>query len=272
MVTLQCEPIEAAQPACWGRRAALVVTHPGHELFVHAWMESARPVVFVLTDATGTSTPYLPATAEVVERAGCRLGPLFGRCTDAGLRLAVLNADHERFVSLAAELADDFVREDIDCVVGDAAEGHNLSHDVCRLIIDAAVAQASRRRPTLKNYELVLNAPIVAAPAHLSQRSLRLQLDPEAWARKYNATFAYAEPTSDVAWTVEHFGLDSLQTEHLRPAIPWRVMQPHFTPNYHDRSGSRSLSAPSVTLFRDRLLPLAEALRVAAASGLARAA
>jgi hypothetical protein len=216
--------------------------------------------------------PCLPATAEVVERAGCRLGPLFGRGTDAGLRRAVLNANHERFVCLAAELADDLVREEIDCVVGDAAEGHDLSHDVCRLVIDAAVAQASRRRPTLKNYELLLSGPTVPSPPHLSQRSLRLELDPDAWGRKYNATFAYPEPVPEIASAVEHFGLDSLRTECLRPAIPWHMMQPHFTPDYRDRSGPGDLSVPSEILFRQRLLPLAEALRIAAASGMARAA
>ena len=271
MVTLQCEQVEAAQPT-WQRRAALVVTHPGHELFVHAWMEMARPIVFVLTDATDTGMSCLPATAEVVEQAGGRLGPLLGRCTDAGLGRAVRNSDHQRFVSVAAELADDLVREDIDYIVGDAAEGYDLSHDVCRLLIDAAVAQASRLRPTLKNYELLLSAPTVPSPPHLSQRSVRLQLDPEAWARKYNATFAYPEPPSDIARAVERFGLDSLQTECLRPAIPWRLMQPHFTSNYHDSTGGGDRSHPSAMLFRERLLPLAEALRVAAASGMARAA
>jgi len=272
MVTLQCEPIEGAHPAWSRQRAALVVTHPGHELFVHAWMEMARPIVFVFTDGTSPGGPCLPATAEVIERAGARLGPVFGRWTEAGLRLAILKGDHQRFVAMAAELADDLVREDIDCVVGDGAEGLDLAHDVCRLVIDAAVAHASRQRPRLKNYELLLSAPTVASASHQPQRSLRLELDTEAWARKYNATFAYPEPTSDIAYAVDHFGLESLQTECLRPAIPWRMMQPHFTPSYRYESGRSDRGLPAPILFRDRLLPLAESLRVAAASGMARAA
>ena len=63
------------------------------------------------------------------------------------------------FVALVEELAEVFVAAGIDVVAGDAVEGFNQSHDVCRFVIDGAVALASRRtgRP-IDNRDFVLEA------------------------------------------------------------------------------------------------------------------
>src|SRR6266699_30347 len=89
-------------PTFPGRRAALVIAHPGHELRVHAWVELAQPLAFVLTDGSGhTGQSRLASTSRLVD-------------------------------------------ERIDYVVGDAFEGHNPGHDLCRVIIDAAAELAGR--------------------------------------------------------------------------------------------------------------------------------
>ncbi|MGE0128099.1 MAG: hypothetical protein AB7U82_08465 [Blastocatellales bacterium] len=64
-------------------RAALVVAHPSHELRVHGWLETARPLVFVLTDGSGRSgKSRLDWTTQVLERAGVERGRVYGRLTD----------------------------------------------------------------------------------------------------------------------------------------------------------------------------------------------
>ncbi|TIU68722.1 MAG: hypothetical protein E5W25_11970, partial [Mesorhizobium sp.] len=56
-----------------GKKAALVVAHPGHELRVHHWMETAKPLVLVLTDGSGhLGVGRLDRTAEVLAGAGAR--------------------------------------------------------------------------------------------------------------------------------------------------------------------------------------------------------
>ena len=69
------------------------------------------------------------------------------------------------FVALAEELADLFVSAAIDAVAGDAVEGFNPSHDVCRFVIDGAVVLAERRtgRP-LGNHDFVLDSRPMPAP------------------------------------------------------------------------------------------------------------
>ena len=58
----------APMPPADGRdKAALVISHPGHELCVHHWLETARPDVFVLTDGSGRSgISRLDSTTKII--------------------------------------------------------------------------------------------------------------------------------------------------------------------------------------------------------------
>ena len=127
-------------------RAALVVAHPSHELLVHGWLQSSRPQVFVLTDGSGRSgSSRLSQTTRLLEEVGAQPGSIYGRLTDLEAYATILKHDVSYFTSLVEELSEEFVRERIDYVVGDAAEGYNTVHDICRIIIGAAVELAARR-------------------------------------------------------------------------------------------------------------------------------
>src|SRR3954470_22561000 len=90
-------------------KAAMVIAHPGHELRVHHWLELARPVVFVLTDGSGrTGHPRLDATSRVLEAAGARRGPVFGRWTDRSVYEAIETRDLDPFVETVRTLAHAF--------------------------------------------------------------------------------------------------------------------------------------------------------------------
>ena len=92
------------------------------------------------------------------------------------------------FVALAEELADLFVSAGIDEVAGDAVEGFNPSHDVCRFVIDGAVALASLRtgRP-IDNRDFVLEARPDACPEASRDAAAWLRLDEAALDRKIDA-------------------------------------------------------------------------------------
>ena len=131
--------------ACTDERTALVIGHPGHELRVHHWLERVRPVTFVLTDGSGhTDRSRIGSTTQVIERAGAARGAIYGALSDRALYQAILRADHALFAQLAQELAAALQQERVTCVVGDAAEGVNPGHDVCRLLINAAVARIAQ--------------------------------------------------------------------------------------------------------------------------------
>lgn len=172
-------------------RAALVVAHPSHELRIHGWLEQTRPYVCIMTDGAGRSgEPRLSRTSEVLERAGATPGTIYGRLTDLEVYAAILKGDSELFARLVEELCEAFVAEQIEYVVGDAAEGYSVAHDICRTMIGAAVELAEYRYGlTIENFDFA----VVGRPEQSPRDdAITIHLDDDAFARKINAALAYS--------------------------------------------------------------------------------
>ncbi|MDT5294112.1 MAG: hypothetical protein QOJ76_992 [Acidobacteriota bacterium] len=267
--------------------AAIVVAHPGHEVRVHCWLEQERPQVFVLTDGSGRAgQPRIASTEEYLKRFGMRPGCIFGRHTDVAVYRAILARDFETFVRLSEELAGALVASGVRRVVGDASEGYNTTHDITRLITNAAVEMASRAGgATIDNYDF----PVVKRPDHcptpLRARAVWLRLDDETFARKLSAAFEfYPELAAEIRDTlegrghervVEHFnlngdehaatdldGMDVFRVECLRP------VSHHGTPfdsrvPFYELQGELKVASgfyKQVIRYREHIRPLADAL------------
>lgn len=253
------------QPSFLTEPCALIVAHPGHELRVHHWLELARPVVFVLTDGSGSAArPRLASTTRVLAAAGARPGGIYGRLSDRELYRGLLEADFPLFAELAAELADACRAAGIGVVVGDAAEGFNPGHDVCRLLQNAAVERveaATGRR--LANFEF----PLHTAPDEggAGAGTVRLELDDDALERKLAAAYGYPEMAGEVESALARFGVEPFRTESLiavRYGLDLGGRGPE--PPYYETYGEERVAAGTyrqVVRFREHLAPLAAALR-----------
>ena len=253
-------------PAIPGSRAALVVAHPGHELRVHGWLELARPTVFVLTDGSGRSgRSRLGSTTQVLARLGAEPGSIYGVLTDLMLYSAVLKGDFDFFVGLAEGLANALVRNRIQYVVGDAAEGTIMAHDVCRLVVNSAVEIANRSMDLrVANFDFSVMGRPDECPEALRGSSICLHLDDEAFARKWEAARNYAEVADEAKATLEQFGIEAFRVEWFRP-VAGRAECPGLTeePPAYERYGEGQVSAghyEQVIRYRQHVLPLAEAL------------
>jgi hypothetical protein len=249
------------------RRAALVVAHPGHELRVYGWLEATRPLVFVMTDGSGrTGHSRLQSTARIINAVGASAGPVFGRFSDQSVYQATLRHDYGFFTALARELADQFVRERIDYAAGDAEEGYNTAHDICRLVINAAVEMASRERGIeLGNYDFLLTGRPEECPDLLRPRAIWLRLDDATVGRKLTAADNYPELASEVEAAIRENGASAFRVECLRPAVGdggagrFAAEKP-----YYERYGEQQVAAghyETVIRYREHVLPIAEALR-----------
>src|SRR5438128_11098177 len=195
-------------PTFPGRRAALVIAHPGHELRVQAWVELAQPLAFVLTDGSGhTGRSRLASTSRLLDQTGASSGGIYGRLTDRALYAAILGGDVDLFAGLARDLVQALVDERIDYVVGDAFEGHNPGHDLCRVIIDAAAELAGRAGQRVACLDFPLVGRPDECPPALAAEAISLALDDAAFARKLAAMHAYAELAGEVAATFAETGL-----------------------------------------------------------------
>src|SRR5688500_1912241 len=248
------------------RRPVLVVGHPGHELRVHGWLMTARPVVHVLTDGSGSNgEPRIASTSSLLAGVGASRGSIYGRMSDREIYRTILARDHARFIALADELAAVFVRDQVDLVAGDAVEGFNPSHDVCRYVINAAVraASAASGRP-IACYAFPLESAPDACPESVRARALQVHLDDAMLDRKLRAAHAYAELRSEVEHTLERFGAEPFRTEWLWPVdltdpYGW---DPCRIPYYESYGAQRVTSGAyqHVVTFREHVKPLADAL------------
>jgi len=261
-------------PTLSARRAALVVAHPGHELRIHGWLERARPMVCVLTDGSGSGgASRLPQTTALLARAGATRGPIYGRWTDRELYEALVGGRHEGLVALACELADALAAAGVEVVAGDAAEGFNPGHDLCRLLVNAAVARTAARGGTpIENLEF----PLDAAPEHPptngeEEGGCRLVLDDAALARKLAAARDYAGLEQEVCSALDRHGADAFRVERLRPVGYGLDLAPLFSaPPRYERLGAQRVAQGryrEVLSFRRHLEPAAARLRACADGG-----
>lgn len=250
-----------------GRRPALVVGHPGHELRVHHWIEIAAPETFVLTDGSGrTERSRLPSTTRVLTSAGARIGRVYGVFADAEIYDLIRRGSPAPFVEIMATLAERWIAADVDYVVADALEGFNPSHDMCRYLVNAAVALVRQHTGrVIANFDFLLDGSPTACPADLKPASVVVDLDPLALARKLDAARGYPELKSETDAALERFGPTAFATEVLRPVLDVRqgVDRIDSDPPYYETFGEGQVRAghyQSVIRYRSAVQPLVQAV------------
>ena len=252
------------------KRTALVIGHPGHELRVFRWLEIMRPTVFVMTDGSGrTGRSRLASTTRILDRAGSRQGSWFGRLTDSQAYAAILKRDFALFIGLTQELARLLIGERVNYVAGDALEGYNPTHDVCRLVIDAALEIANRSGGSeVASFDFPLTG---TSDVYAGNDAIRLKLDDDAFARKIAAARSYAELESEVDDAINNNQPGAFRVECLRPVANHEI---DFGPDdkpYYEQYGEKQVAAGhyrDVIRYRDHFLPLAAALRQSVNEGI----
>ncbi|HVF28307.1 MAG TPA: hypothetical protein VM943_08720 [Pyrinomonadaceae bacterium] len=248
-------------------RAALVVAHPSHELRLYRWLQLSRPGVFVLTDGSGRAgQSRLNATTHLLADVGATPGTIYGRMTDAESYAAMLRKDVNLFVALAVELAEAFERGRIEYVAGDAVEGYNSTHDVCRLVINAAVALINKHRSNrIANFDFPVVGKPDDCPPDMRAQAIQVWLDEKMLERKLTVARCYhPSVASDVEKAVNEIGIDAFRTEWLRPIADGRSYNsaPEGVPFYEAHAAKQVAAGhyTSVVSYREHIAPIADAL------------
>jgi hypothetical protein len=251
-----------------GRRWALIVGHPGHELRVWKWMRTVAPVVAVMTDGSGHGADSrLELSRAECRRAAARVSRWFGVATDTQIYQAIIEHDVQFFVRLSDALAALLVDEAIDCVAGDATEGYNPTHDVCRLIIDRAVRIALGAR-ALTNFAF----PLVGSgfPCDSHPDAVHVNLSPADLALKIAACQHYAAAAggtllAEVTTMLREQDAATLSRESLTPVVD-RGAAPYpadYQP-FYERHGEKQVAAglyQVVIRYGEHIVPIARALQ-----------
>lgn len=246
------------------RRAALVIAHPGHELRVHGWLGLAHPIVFVLTDGSSHSRKSrLHQTTNILSSLGAQPASIYGRMTDVEIYAAMLDQNFDLLVGMAQELAEALVRDRIEYVVGDAIEGYNPAHDVCRLIINSAAKRARRMSHSVENFDVLLAGKVADYSAELRREAISIAVEEETLSRKLRAARDYSELAVDVQRILAEEGIESLRTECLRRVKEDSGDEQFKGPPYYEIYGAQQVAAgyyQQVIRYREHVLPIARAL------------
>ncbi|HND54467.1 MAG TPA: hypothetical protein PLV92_18775 [Pirellulaceae bacterium] len=244
----------------------LVIAHPGHELRVWRWLELVRPEVCVVTDGAGRcGSSRLASTARVLDAAGAKRSSLFGVLTDLRLYQAVLERNVEPFRRLADRLTRVLVERRATCVVGDAAEGQIMAHDLLREVRRSAVRRAeSILGWRIDEWEFALESHPHLAPEDVANETVRVPLTESELAQKVAMARGYPELAQVVQAAFERFGEEAFALESLFPATPRSLLnlQPGDVREY-ERHGEKQVAAgnyPQVIRHSRHVAPIVAAV------------
>jgi hypothetical protein len=193
------------------------------------------------------------------------MGSFFGRVTDVDLYHAIVRRDFQLSIRLAEELAQQIHEQEIEYVAGDAIEGYNPAHDLCRLIINSAlIILKHRRRTVLSNFDFLLSGRPDVYAAETHSRAIMLHLNDKELETKLKAARGYRELQDEIDTTLDSYGSDAFRTECLRPAKFTNGSYDLQGTPFYESYGEKQVAAgfySDVIRYREHMIPLAEALR-----------
>jgi hypothetical protein len=247
-------------------KVAVIIGHPGHELRIHRFMELYKPLVYVLTDGSGSSgTSRVYNTIKIIEQTNSRKSAIMGRFTDTEIYKIIREQDTETLRSIVDEIVFDLEKNDIDLIVGDAIEGYNPTHDLCRYMINAIVRIYRHKRGTqIPNYDFLLDGPPHLCPPELKEEAIWVKLNDEDFDRKFAAAQNYPEIIKDLEIALSQHGKAPFQIECLRPVknlnqyVTWNSEMPYY--ESYGLNKVKTGEYTEVISFEKHLLPLGEFL------------
>jgi hypothetical protein len=194
-------------------RPFLIVGHPGHELEVHRWLETARPRVFVLTDGSGARGPSrIAASRACLEAAGAETGAVFGQLDDRAWYRALMSGDAGPLLARGRAILAEAVQSRPALIVSDGAEGYNPMHDLAFALAEAVSGALADRGLACERWSFP-----VAGPIRDDQPVFELELDAAAVDRKLAAASAYPGLEGEIAARLAEPGYNIAREQFFAP-------------------------------------------------------
>ena len=229
-------------------------------------MSECQPRVYVITDGSGRhGLSRISSTAALIQSVNAPAGEGFGSVPDAEVYRAILEQNFSFFLGLIDELANSFLEHEIECVAGDAAEGFNPTHDLCRSLINAAVLVAQRTSGReILNFEVSLTEWEQNCPQAVhDDRCLHWILDDWLLAEKLAAADQYVELKHEVQRAIAARGKEYFRMECLRRTDSAELPNFNLAKPGYEIWGEQRVAAGhycEVIRFKQHILPIMEAM------------
>lgn len=218
-------------------KSALIIGHPGHELRAFKFLKDTKPDVYILTDGSGyNNDSRLHQSIKLIESLGASYKEVFTPFKDKELYNIILSGELPKIQTVKEQLFVATSENKYDQIYGDALEGFNPTHDICRYLINGIVAKINKINPSksILNYDFVLDK----APDKTSQKeqtnNLCLELSPFEVDMKLKASLNYPELKGEIEMAIERFGISAFSREFytkitdLNQILNWEGPQPHY--------------------------------------------
>lgn len=248
------------------RRPALIAAHPGHEVSVYGWLTYARPRVHILTDGSGLSgVSRLPSSQALLRDVEAMPGEVFGVGPDRTFYQAIAARNDEFFLGIVDRLAGALVNDRCDVVAGDAAEGYDPNHDLCRAMIDAAVSIAGHHLAgRIANYRFGFGEWLLPGNTPHDATCLHVELGDALFRRKLQSARDYPGLGAEVSRAMATVGEEFFRVECFRP-VAWAGPDGSLASKpYYELIGEQRMAegaVASVIRYEDHVAPLVAAIR-----------
>jgi hypothetical protein len=248
-------------------KAALIIGHPGHELRAFAFIKRYKPDVYILTDGSGSKNDSrLNQSIKVLDNIGAKFQDSLRVFKDKELYSLISGQNSSDIIDYKNSLKQLIVEKDYDMIIGDALEGFNPTHDICRYIINSIALETSTLdfSKNILNYDFLLDS----APNILSEENnvggLSIRLSDEEFQMKFNAAMGYPELKFEVEYALEKFGKEAFSYECFRKVSNpdvisnWNTAKPYYEEFGEKRVAEGAYS--NLITFEKHLKPIAKQL------------
>ncbi len=227
-------------------------------------LHSFKPDVIFLTTGSGNKDEArIHESIKLIESIGLKAYRPFEPFSDRQIYDLILEGKHDAFVEVKSALEQFILGKKYNRIFGDALEGFNPSHDLCRYLINASVRSLQDNLP-LENYSFLQDELFKCSEIEQDKEGLVLNLNVREVEAKLNACREYSQLKHEVDRFIERFGVEFFNHEYFRKLSQtdmiknWENEAPFY--EIHGRKRVEEGVYKHVISFDNHMKPLAKLL------------
>lgn len=247
-------------------KTLLFVGHPGHELLAHKFISIYKPDVIFLTDGSGNDgQPRIDQSLNLIKSLGLNAYFPFEPYSDRQIYDLILSNSIDSFLRSKSVLKEFILEQKYRVIVGDALEGFNPSHDLCRYLINSIVIEMEKENKVkIENYDFFQDDVRKNQTSDKKTGDIILELNEDELQKKMDACINYPKIKSEVDKFVSNFGKDFFALEFFRKINdPTKIVGWDTDFPYYEEFGRKRIAEGTykqLISFDTHMMKLAQAL------------
>lgn len=215
-------------------KTLLFIGHPGHELLAHKFLSVYKPdVVFLTNGSGGVNKSRVHSSIRLIESLGLKAHFPFEPYTDRQIYNLIQSNTVAEFLKLKLTLKNFIIKNNYKIIVGDALEGFNPSHDLCRYLINSIITELGTNHK-IDNYEFFQEDISQNISGIRNEDDIIIKLNDNDFEEKVKAYTEYSEIKFEVDKFLALYDKELFTLEYFRKVtdskniIGWKTETPYY--------------------------------------------